>query len=276
MIPYENYQLNSRQIERISRMKARERIQQYIKEYGHAPSQEMISTFGAITADELEHYRRYYYSHNAEKENVGITATVEGWATQTQKVYDEFIRLTYNVTDINNLTRLFKQSNNIGFVELDGEELDLSSLNIETVSSNLGTDKYYRCRFNSIGVHTASVLLSDYGLTAISNYPFLLGSSNAIREITIPSCITYVGRMFNGCYGLETIVCFATTPPTATIRTSASNAKQRSFQGMRNNGTLFVPSQSIDAYKETWMKPEETDEETLAGHQWEIKPIPGT
>lgn len=263
MIPYENYQLNSKQIERISRMKARERIQKYIRDYGHSPSQEMISTFGAITANELEHYRQIYYSRNSEKENVGITATVEGWAEKTQKTYDEFIRLTYNITKKNEPTQLFKQISNIGYLELDGEEIDVKSL------SKLGSssDPWYGYTFNTIGVHTINLLLKSYSLAGQT----LLQGAEALREITLPSCITDVMGTFHGCYGLSQIICYAETPPSIRIET---NWVVYTFKGLRDGGTLYVPKGSLNAYMETWMKPQGEMEETLAGHNWTIKPIP--
>ncbi len=182
------------------------------------------------------------------------------------------VRDSYNVTDVNNPTRLFRKTNNIGYVEIDGVASDLSSFDVETV----GSSSFYRNQFHRIGTHTANILLNDYGIVN-GSHNFYLGDSNAIREITIPSCITYMGKMLQGCYGLSTIVCYATTPPNVNINSGiGTSGTQRSFFGMRNNGTLYVPSQSIEAYKETWMKPEGTSEETLAGHQWEIKPIPGT
>lgn len=274
MIPYENYQLNSRQIERISRMKARERIQQYIKEYGHAPSQEMISTFGAITADELEHYRRYYYSHNAEKENAGITATVEGWATQTQKTYDEFIRATYHLTDNQdnaflNLIRILNVTGNngpfsvLGYASLNEDELSEDYFNsngndyVVTDDSNR-VYVWWGHRFNSgkIGTYTFTYLLKN----PLSLKRHLFYNVNSLREITLPSCLSKIEQhCFASCNGLESIVCYAKTPP---------SLGKDVFNDVKKDGVLYVPSQSIPSYTEEWA--------TLINNGWIIKPILGT
>jgi hypothetical protein len=60
MIPYNDFQLTKAQIERIKRDNATKAISKYIKEKGSAPS----STEGYFTAtdEELEQYRRLYYS----------------------------------------------------------------------------------------------------------------------------------------------------------------------------------------------------------------------
>ena len=85
----------------------------------------------------------------------------------------------------------------------------------------------------------SAITLSDT-LISIGNYAFL--NQMFIPSITIPSGVTTIGNgAFSGCTGLTEITCNATTAPTL-----GTNV----FNGLPENGTLYVPSGSNYS---TWM-----------------------
>ena len=179
-------------------------------------------------------------------------------------MYDEFVRLTYNVTDVYGKTRLIRNEtySNVGYFELDGQKIDHTTLEVDSATASYAgtqmTYKWYAYTFDKPGVHTVSLLCKSYRL---SNQ--LVNDCDALREIVLPSCVTDLGQFLTSCYSLQVITCYATTPP---------STNNKSFFGLRNGGTLYVPKQSIDAYKETWLSLD-NGKETLGTHNWEIKPI---
>jgi len=77
------------------------------------------------------------------------------------------------------------------------------------------------------------------GITEIPSYGF--SSATALTELSLPSCISSIGRYaFNGCGNLSVITCLAVIPPTISYG---------AFQGVDNSVVIKVPSQSVDLYK---------------------------
>ena len=81
-------------------------------------------------------------------------------------------------------------------------------------------------------------------LTSIEDYTF--ANCSSLPSIIIPNSITFIGsKAFYYCKSLTFITIEATTPPTL---------KYNSFDFTNNNFIIYVPSESVDAYKKatTW------------------------
>lgn len=79
---------------------------------------------------------------------------------------------------------------------------------------------------------------------------------SSLTSITIPSGVTLIGNSaFQHCSSLTSITCLATTPPT--LRPFKNNGTNYYYNfDDTNNAQIFVPSQSVDAYKRKtgWIK----------------------
>ena len=62
MIPYSQFRLTAKQIANVKRENQRRAIQAHIKAHGVEPSQSAIDSFYTATSEDLERYRRIYYS----------------------------------------------------------------------------------------------------------------------------------------------------------------------------------------------------------------------
>ena len=70
---------------------------------------------------------------------------------------------------------------------------------------------------------------------------FAFENCSGLTSITISNSVTSIGNYaFNGCSGITSIICEATTPPTC------SNS---SYENVNKSIPLYVPANSIDAYK---------------------------
>ena len=79
------------------------------------------------------------------------------------------------------------------------------------------------------------------GVTSIGNSAF--SWCYGMLSITIPSNVTSIGDYaFEYCFGLNSITVNATTPPTLGSNVFSST----------NNCPIYVPSQSVNAYKAAW------------------------
>ena len=137
-------------------------------------------------------------------------------------------------------------------------KLDLSKANIEECS----TPDHYILGFPVSPVQNANTLpdWSFDGLNVLSTVKLpetleqfgnLSVSGTAIREIIIPEKVDWMGtNTFFMCQKLETIVSKNPTPP------SALDCIIDSWSKLLQSGTLYVPDQSVEAYKqaETWNK----------------------
>lgn len=106
--------------------------------------------------------------------------------------------------------------------------------------TNVGFRAFYGCHY------LTSVTMSD-SVTSISSEAFIGGGSrNWLKTVVIGSGITSIGdNAFNACYDLESVVIYATTP--FTIRTMSESP----FNLTNNTFKIYVPSESVEAYKST-------------------------
>ena len=112
----------------------------------------------------------------------------------------------------------------------------LTSVNMPNSVTSIGNYAFYYC------TSLASVTIPD-SVTSIGERAF--SHCSILTNVTIGSGVTTISfYAFRDCTSLASVTCLATTPPTA-----LSN-----IFGNTNNCPIYVPSQSVDAYKtaENW------------------------
>lgn len=117
----------------------------------------------------------------------------------------------------------------------------------ENVTIRFSLDNTTNSSLNMTGgtVHTVKYSPTGSG-TINNNWTVTIGSNwfsglTYMTKVIIPKSITLIELgAFNGCTGLNSIICFAETPPTLGSNTVFSNT---------NDCPIYVPSQSVNAYK---------------------------
>ena len=123
----------------------------------------------------------------------------------------------------------------------------LTNIIIPNSVTSIGTAAFYVCD------GLTSVTIGN-GVTSIGDSAFM--GCIGLTSVTIPSSVTSIGfQAFQSCSGLTSITIEATTPPTLTNVSAFDNT---------NNCPIYVPSESVDAYKAA------TNWSSLAGR---IQPI---
>jgi len=112
----------------------------------------------------------------------------------------------------------------------------LTSVNIPSGVTSINNNTFYQC-YNLTGI-----TIPD-SVTSIGAYSF--ERCRSFTSVTIPSSVTSIGiQAFNECTGLTSITVEATTPPDL-----GSNQSQFSDT---NNCPIYVPCESVEAYKSSW------------------------
>ena len=94
--------------------------------------------------------------------------------------------------------------------------------------------------FSNLTILTEIVIPES--VTTIDRYAF--ASSNGLLTVTLPKSITSIGQSaFQRCQNLATVYCKSTTPSTLSSNVFFSNAEDRK---------IYVPAESVEAYKEAW------------------------
>lgn len=110
-------------------------------------------------------------------------------------------------------------------------ERDITSLTIPDGTTKIGGHAFEECS------NLTDVIIGN-GVTSIGTYVFAY--CKKLTSITIPNRITNIGNSsFNNCSSLTSVTIKATTPPTL-----GSNVF-----GNTNNCPIYVPAESVDAYK---------------------------
>ena len=108
----------------------------------------------------------------------------------------------------------------------------LTSITIPDSVTSIGDSAFYNC--DSL----VSVTIPD-SVTTIEEYAFYWCES--LTSITIPDSVTSIGySAFYDCQDLESVYCKATIPPGGANNMFSNNASGR---------TIYVPKESVDAYK---------------------------
>ena len=181
--------------------------------------------------------------------------------------YDEFVRLTYNVTDIYNPTKLFYSSastEGIGYMEIDGVSVQ-------------PTDSY---EFKTLGTHKVDVLLKDSSKMA----PLRFTNVPSLREVIIPSSVDSLqNAVFNNCTGIEKITCLNILAPSVETKKGTGYGEDMiysaaDFYNINQNGKLYVPYGSIPSYSAdySWvgLLSSQAGVKNLATYHWEIEELP--
>lgn len=109
----------------------------------------------------------------------------------------------------------------------------LTSVIISNSVKSIGTSAFYGC------ISLTSIVIPN-SVTSIDSSAFRNCSS--LTSIVIPNSVTSIGsNVFNRCSGLTSIRINATTPPTLGSSSAFSNT---------NNCPIYVPAESVDAYKQ--------------------------
>lgn len=120
--------------------------------------------------------------------------------------------------------------------------------NLETIELNNGLNNlngFYGCT----GLTSLTI---PNTVTKIATEAFL--NCKSLNSVTLPASISSIGyRSFRGCSSLNSITVLATTPPTVSGYTDVSKIEM--FDDT-NNCPIYVPSASVNAYKEAtgWSK----------------------
>lgn len=111
---------------------------------------------------------------------------------------------------------------------------NLVSVEIGDCVTSIGNEAFYYCS------GLASVTIPN-SVTSIGDSAF--EDCRSLTSIDIPNSVTSIGdRAFFRCSSLTSITIFATTPPTL---------GDYVFD-ITNNCPIYVPCESVDAYKEAW------------------------
>ncbi len=142
-------------------------------------------------------------------------------------------------------------------ISIDGSAFygcsNLTSINIPDGVTSIGSYAFYFCSsLTSINIPESVTKIEGYafygcssltsinipdGVTSIGDYAFYFCSS--LTSITIPENVTSIGSdAFQNCYSLTSIYFASSTPKTS--------------YSWPSNAILFVPDESVDAYKTAW------------------------
>ena len=148
------------------------------------------------------------------------------WALQnknkTQTSYTLREDTTYLVGTFNNCT---------GITSV-GEIGSGASVEIPNSVVAIGNETFVKCsNLTSVNLPNSVIRINDVSFKSCTN----------LTSITIPSTINYIGTYaFYWCTGLTSVTIQATTPPTLANTNAFNNT---------NNCPIYVPAESVDAYK---------------------------
>ena len=215
-----------------------------------------INTYADLTA----------YDNDKDKNYPNIAYIQETNEVKWVKEKPDLVVCKYNVTSTSNATKLLHSSTGITYQIIDDVKQDtvkstytFDTLGEHTVKykldgTSIAENAFVGCRgLTSVSISNSVTSIGTYafykctGLTTVTipdsvttiGYSAFNGCSG-LTSITIPNSVTSIrDSAFNGCSGLTSITIQATTPPSLGI--SAFNNT--------NNCPIYVPAESVDAYK---------------------------
>ena len=117
---------------------------------------------------------------------------------------------------------------------------DLTDVTIPASCDTIGDAAFFGCE------NLASVQLSE-GVKWIGAEAF--NRCTALTEFEIPASVEWIGSCaFEGCMGLTSIICHGTVPPEADWPFVTNEDGYSMY--IYENATLFVPDESLDAYRD--------------------------
>ena len=169
-----------------------------------------------------------------------------------------------NICDLTTWCKIDKGNNNFGSsnrIFLNGSELTI--LDIPTEIATIKYKAFYYCTsIKKINTHNNVTTIGNYAFSNNSNLEDLTIGTNVqsigcyafsnanITSLTIPASVNEIyNSAFRGCSKLETIYCLNPTPPTAHDISDSDDFEWRAFDFISASATIYVPRESVDAYK---------------------------
>lgn len=169
-----------------------------------------------------------------------------------------------NICDLTAWCKIDKGDKNFGSsnrIFLNGSEL--TTLDIPTEIATIKYRAFYYCTsIKKINIHNNVTTIGNYAFSNNSNLEDLTIGTNVqsigcyafsyanITSLTIPASVNEIyNSAFRGCSKLETIYCLNPTPPTAHDISDSDDFEWRAFDSISASATIYVPSESVDAYK---------------------------
>ncbi len=200
---YETYTIPEKHLKTLQRYKAAKLTAQYVKEHGEEPPANVKAGFMDITQEDYNKYRDIFFALDFSNGMTGEGAIINTPDERPKTRYNEYVQCVYNITDTKNETKLMSSSytNNIGYMEIDGEP-------VEPCSEYL---------FNTLGTHRIDFLMKDTSRLSLKfNNP-------ALREIVLPECLDGLeANAFSQCSGIVKITSLAPSAPSTSLTASIS------------------------------------------------------
>jgi len=198
----------------------------------------------------------------------GNANPVIGFNNNYSRVYSNMLvkaEIGDGVININSYT--FQSCSSLNSITIPDDVTDIGAVAFQSCSSlnsitipddvtNIGGNVFQSC--SSLNSITIPKGVTNINITIFSNCSSLasitipddvtnIGTNmfqycSSLTSITIPDSITAIGNnAFNNCYGMKYYYFYPTVPPTL--------ANVNAFTGIPDDAIIYVPAESVDAYK---------------------------